>query len=90
MNINVNDGSAKNISQSISAKGTASPGLISAGVTGGNTAGIASASILSGRIESKIASYQSVVERDGKQVGALGTYFKEVDKNQVRQISSSS
>jgi len=90
MNINVNEGSAKSISQNISSKGAASSGLISAGVTGGNTAGIASASILSGCIQSKIASYQSVVERDGKQVGALETYFKEVDKNQARQISSSS
>jgi len=80
MNIKINKSTIKSINQNISSKGAASSGFTSVGMAGGNTTGITSVSILSGHIQSKIASYQGVVERDGKQVGALGIYFKEADK----------
>jgi len=86
MNITVKGAAAEELSQSIASKGGAFTNLAQTAVAGGNTAGVERAGVLGTRAQSLFSRYQTVVERDGKQITVLAEYFEELDEKLGNQI----
>jgi len=86
MNITVKGEAAEVLSQGIASKGGAFTNFAQAALTGGNTAGVERSCALGSRAQSLFSRYQTVVERDGKQITVLAKYFEELDEKLGNQI----